>query len=65
MSIATAILAVLASYLIGSVPTGLWLGLRLRGMDIREHGSRNIGATNTLRVLGKKLGAIALACDML
>lgn len=56
--------AVLLSYVLGSVPTGLWLGLRLRGVDIREHGSKNIGATNTLRVLGKGLGAIALIGDM-
>jgi len=47
------------SYLLGSIPTGLWFGKALRGIDIREHGSRNIGATNTLRVLGKKLGALA------
>ena len=52
------------SYLLGSIPTGLWVGRALRGIDIREHGSRNIGATNTLRVLGKKLGAIALAGDV-
>lgn len=57
--------ALIVSYVLGSIPTGLWLGLRLRGIDIREHGSRNIGATNTLRVLGKKLGAAALAGDML
>lgn len=57
-------LGVLASYALGSIPTGLWLGQRLRGIDIREHGSKNIGATNTMRVLGKKLGAIALACDI-
>jgi len=56
-------LAITLSYLIGSIPTGLWLGLRLRGIDIREHGSKNIGATNTMRVLGKPLGAIALAGD--
>ncbi len=56
--------AVLLSYVAGSVPTGLWLGLWLRKTDIREHGSRNIGATNTLRVLGKELGALALAGDM-
>ena len=60
----TDLLAIALSYLIGSVPTGLWLGLRLRGIDIREHGSKNIGATNTMRVLGKPLGALALAGDM-
>lgn len=56
--------AIAISYVLGSIPTGLWLGLRLRGVDIREHGSKNIGATNTMRVLGKRLGAIALAGDM-
>ncbi len=56
--------AVLLSYVLGSAPTGLWLGLWLRKVDIREHGSRNIGATNALRVLGKTLGAAALAGDM-
>ncbi|HOD51904.1 MAG TPA: glycerol-3-phosphate 1-O-acyltransferase PlsY [Candidatus Hydrogenedentes bacterium] len=56
--------AIVLSYVAGSIPTGLWFGKALRGVDIREHGSRNIGATNTLRVLGKKLGAIALAGDV-
>ncbi|MCC6696884.1 MAG: glycerol-3-phosphate 1-O-acyltransferase PlsY [Candidatus Hydrogenedentes bacterium] len=59
------LLAVLLSYLLGSIPTGLWLGQWLRGVDIREHGSKNIGATNTLRVLGKGLGAAALLGDAL
>lgn len=59
------ILAVMLSYLLGSVPTGLWLGLWLRGVDIRESGSHNIGATNTMRVLGKKLGVAALVADIL
>ena len=59
------LLAVLFSYLLGSIPTGLWLGQWLRGVDIREHGSKNIGATNTLRVLGKGLGAAALLGDAL
>jgi len=58
-------LALVASFLVGSIPTGLWLGLRIKGIDIREHGSRNIGATNTMRVLGKGLGAAALIGDML
>ena len=64
MTAATILPALVAAYLLGSVPTGLWLGLWLRNVDIRGHGSKNIGATNTMRVLGKKLGAIALACDM-
>ncbi|HNZ47478.1 MAG TPA: glycerol-3-phosphate 1-O-acyltransferase PlsY [Candidatus Hydrogenedentes bacterium] len=57
-------LAILLSYLAGSIPTGLWLGLRFRGIDIRKEGSGNIGATNTLRVLGKPFGAVALAVDV-
>ncbi len=57
--------AIAFSYALGSVPTGLWLGLKLRRIDIREHGSRNIGATNTMRVLGKKLGILTLAVDVL
>ena len=59
------LIAVALSYLAGSIPTGLWLGLWLKRIDIREHGSKNIGATNTLRVLGKGLGAAALAGDAL
>ncbi len=57
--------AIAVSYLLGSIPTGLWLGLKLRNLDIRKYGSRNIGATNTMRVLGKRLGAIALVADVL
>lgn len=57
-------LAILLSYVLGAVPTGLWLGKRLRGVDIREHGSKNIGATNALRVLGKPLGIAALIADI-
>jgi glycerol-3-phosphate acyltransferase PlsY len=58
-------LAIVLSYLLGSMPTGLWLGLRIRGVDIRQSGSHNIGATNTFRVLGKGLGAAALVGDIL
>ena len=57
-------LAIALSYFAGSIPTGLWLGLWLKGVDIREHGSKNIGATNTLRTLGKPLGTAALAGDV-
>ena len=58
------ILAIVLSYVLGSMPTGLWLGLRFCNIDIREHGSKNIGATNTIRTLGKKLGSIAMICDI-
>ena len=61
---AAALGAIALSYVLGSIPTGLWLGRAFRGVDIREHGSKNIGATNTMRVLGKGLGAVALNGDM-
>ena len=44
---------VLASYLLGSLPSGLWIGRGLHGIDLREHGSKNTGATNAYRVLGR------------
>jgi len=52
----------LASYLLGSIPSGLLIS-KSRGLDIREHGSRNIGATNVWRVMGKKWGLLAFFCD--
>jgi glycerol-3-phosphate acyltransferase PlsY len=55
-------LAVAASYVVGSVPFGFLIS-RMRGIDIREHGSRNIGATNVLRVLGKTWGFLTFFCD--
>ena len=63
--IITTIIALFLSYSLGSIPSGLWLGLWFRGIDIRHYGSKNIGATNTLRVLGKRMGAIALGADVL
>ncbi|WP_092222706.1 glycerol-3-phosphate 1-O-acyltransferase PlsY [Desulforhopalus singaporensis] len=54
----------LAAYLLGSIPFGLVIG-RMAGIDVRKEGSRNIGATNVSRVLGKKLGFITLVCDCL
>lgn len=50
------LLLLLFSYLIGSIPTSIIAGKLLRGIDIRDYGSRNPGATNTFRVLGKKIG---------
>ncbi len=57
-------LVLFAGYLIGSFPTAYLLGKIIRGIDIREHGSGNVGATNVLRVLGKKWGIIALLADI-
>ncbi len=45
---------IVAAYLLGSIPSAVWIGRRFYGVDVREHGSRNAGATNTLRVLGAK-----------
>ncbi|MCL6571316.1 MAG: glycerol-3-phosphate 1-O-acyltransferase PlsY [Bacillus sp. (in: Bacteria)] len=57
-------LMVLASYLIGSVPTALLVGKLIFGVDIRDHGSKNPGATNTLRVLGKRSAIFVLLIDL-
>lgn len=54
---------VLASFLVGSIPFGLWVG-RFRGIDIRQHGSKNIGATNVGRVLGRQWGLLCFAFDV-
>ena len=55
----------LLAYLLGSIPTALWAGRWLFGLnDIREHGSGNAGATNTFRVLGKKAGSLVMAVDV-
>jgi glycerol-3-phosphate acyltransferase PlsY len=59
------ILALVFAYLIGSIPTSVWLGKFYHGIDIREHGSGNAGATNTFRIFGKKLGIIVLIVDIL
>lgn len=56
-------IAIAAAYLIGSIPFGLMIGLA-RGIDIREHGSRNIGATNTMRVLGRPWGILCFILDL-
>ncbi len=58
-------IAIILAYFAGSIPTGLWIGQSVRGMDIRGHGSGNLGATNAFRVLGKKLGFMVLLIDVL
>lgn len=57
-------LSILIAYLFGSIPTAVWVGKAWYGVDVREHGSKNAGATNTFRVLGKKPGVIVLLVDI-
>lgn len=52
------------SYLAGSIPGSLWVGRALNGVDVRDHGSGNLGATNTFRVLGWKAGVLATIVDI-
>lgn len=59
------VLGLVMSYLLGSIPTAYLLGKALKGIDIREHGSGNVGATNVFRVMGKGPGVIALLGDIL
>jgi acyl phosphate:glycerol-3-phosphate acyltransferase len=58
-------IAMAIAYLVGSIPTSVWWGRAFFGMDVREHGSRNAGATNTFRVLGPKAGVPVLLIDIL
>lgn len=53
------------AYLLGSIPSGVWIGKILYKKDIRDYGSGNTGATNTFRILGPKAGTIALIIDVL
>lgn len=65
MDITLTLLFILFAYLLGALPTAVWLGEAYFGIDIREHGSGNAGATNTFRVLGKKAGTIVMLVDIL
>lgn len=53
------------AYILGSIPSAVWIGRKFYGVDVREHGSRNAGATNTLRVLGGKAAATVFAMDVI
>ena len=56
--------ALIAAYLFGSIPTAVWIGQAFYGIDVREYGSGNAGATNTFRVLGKKAGIAVMFLDI-
>lgn len=58
------ILAFVAAYLLGSIPSAVWVGQVLYGTDVRNFGSGNAGATNTFRVLGKSAGVIVMLLDI-
>ena len=64
MNILYCVIAVVAAYLLGSIPTAVWIGKSFHGIDVREHGSGNAGTTNTIRVLGWKTGIPVLIIDM-
>lgn len=64
MAITHLLLALLLAYLIGSIPSAVWAGRLFHGIDIRQHGSGNAGATNTIRVLGWVTGIPVLLLDM-
>ena len=64
MDIKLIIIACLAAYALGSITTSVWAGKLFHGIDVREHGSGNAGATNTIRVLGWWTGIPVLAIDI-
>ncbi len=59
------LLLIIVAYLIGSVPTSVWVSKSFFNIDIRDYGSGNAGATNTYRVLGSKWGTFVMVADML
>ena len=61
----TEVLLTLLAYLIGSIPTSIWVSKTKFGIDIRDYGSGNAGATNTYRVLGAKWGTFVMIIDVI
>lgn len=58
------IICAFLAYLLGSIPSAIWVGREFYGIDVREHGSGNAGATNVFRVLGKVPGTMVLLMDI-
>lgn len=65
MNILMALLAGLLAYLLGSIPSAVWIGKQFHNIDVREHGSGNAGTTNVIRVLGWKTGIPVLIIDII
>lgn len=65
MMIFISALLIIIAYLLGSIPSAVWIGKKYYGIDIREHGSKNAGATNTLRVLGARAALPVFLIDVL
>lgn len=65
MITAYSVTALILAYFCGSIPTAVWIGQIFYGVDVREYGSGNAGATNTFRVLGKKAGIPVMLIDIL
>jgi glycerol-3-phosphate acyltransferase PlsY len=64
MNMLNAALSVLLAYMLGSIPSAVWIGKRFHNIDVREHGSGNAGTTNTIRVLGWATGIPVLLIDI-
>ncbi|MFZ4521884.1 MAG: glycerol-3-phosphate 1-O-acyltransferase PlsY [Bacteroidales bacterium] len=64
MTVIYIILEIIAAYLVGSIASAVWIGKMLYGIDVRQHGSGNAGATNVIRVLGYKAGIPVLLVDV-
>lgn len=65
MNVLAVAVAFIIAYLLGSIPTAVWYGQTFFGVDVRNFGSGNAGATNTFRVLGKRAGTVVMLGDVL
>jgi acyl phosphate:glycerol-3-phosphate acyltransferase len=64
MNILNTVLALVLAYLLGSIPSAVWIGKQFHNIDVRQHGSGNAGTSNTIRVLGWKTGIPVLIIDL-
>lgn len=64
MNIPNTVLVFVFAYLLGSIPSAVWIGKKFHNIDVREHGSGNAGTSNTIRVLGWKTGIPVLLIDL-